>query len=90
MLHDEKWTLSWRPYGLGCPSLRLGAGRGQRAVFFGGVTVTAATANGVRWETRSVLVAALSHFSELETKLELLRSGHNTDLMEDQVDALWI
>jgi hypothetical protein len=39
MLHDEKWTLSWRPYGLGCPSLRLGAGRGQRVVFFGGVTV---------------------------------------------------
>jgi hypothetical protein len=51
---------------------------------------TAAAANGVRWETRSVLVAALSHFSELETKLELLRSGRNTDLMEDQVDALWI
>jgi hypothetical protein len=36
------------------------------------------------------LVVALSHFPELETELELLRSGHNVDLTEDHVDALWI
>jgi hypothetical protein len=32
-------------------------------------------ANGVCWGTRFVLVAALSHFSELKSKLELLGSG---------------
>jgi hypothetical protein len=52
--------------------------------------VDAVVTNGVRWGTRSVLVAALSHFLELDAKLELLRSGHNAALMEDQVDALWI
>jgi hypothetical protein len=36
-----------------------------------------------------VLVAALSHFLELETELELLRSGCNADLTDDQADALW-
>jgi hypothetical protein len=35
------------------------------------------------------LVAALSHFLELKTKLELLGSGHNADLIVDQADALW-
>jgi hypothetical protein len=39
--------------------------------------------NGVRWGTRSVLVAALSHFLELDVELELLGSGCNTDLTED-------
>jgi hypothetical protein len=39
-------------------------------------------ANGVRWGTRSALVAALSHFSKLDTELELLESGRNTDLTE--------
>jgi hypothetical protein len=29
------------------------------------------------------LAATLSHFSELEAKLELLGSRHNADLMED-------
>jgi hypothetical protein len=38
---------------------------------------------------RSVLVAALSHFSELKTKLGLLRSGRDVNLVEDEVDALW-
>jgi hypothetical protein len=36
-----------------------------------------------------VLVATLSHFPELKSELELLRSGHNADLVEDQADALW-
>jgi hypothetical protein len=49
---------------------------------------SATTANGVHWGTQSMLVVALSHSPELETKLELLRSGWNTDLMENQVDAL--
>jgi hypothetical protein len=35
------------------------------------------------------LVAAVSHFLELEAELELLGSGRNVDLKEDQVDALW-
>jgi hypothetical protein len=36
-----------------------------------------------------VLAAALSHFSELGTELELLGSRRNMNLMEDQVDAVW-
>jgi hypothetical protein len=44
--------------------------------------------NGVHWGTRSTMAAALSHFPELGTDLELLGSGHNADLTEDQVDAL--
>jgi hypothetical protein len=44
--------------------------------------------NGFRWETQSALAAALSHFSELETELELLGSGCNMGLMKDEVDAL--
>jgi hypothetical protein len=51
--------------------------------------IDAATANGVRWGTRSALVAALLHFSELKFELELLGSGHNVDLTEDQANALW-
>jgi hypothetical protein len=51
--------------------------------------VDTAAANGVRWGTRLVLVATLSHFPEFETELVLLRSGRNADLTEDQVDALW-
>jgi hypothetical protein len=47
------------------------------------------TANGIRWGTWSVLATALLHFPELETELELFGSRRNTDLMEDQVDALW-
>jgi hypothetical protein len=33
------------------------------------------------------LVAALSHFPELDTELELLGSRRNGDLTKDQVDA---
>jgi hypothetical protein len=36
-----------------------------------------------------VLVAALSHFLELKSELELIGSGQNTDLTDDQADALW-
>jgi hypothetical protein len=35
------------------------------------------------------LVAALLHFLELEPELELLGSGHNVNLTEDQADAHW-
>jgi hypothetical protein len=51
-------------------------------------SVDVVAANGVSCGTRSVLGTALSHFPELDTELELLRSGRNTGLMEDQVDAL--
>jgi hypothetical protein len=51
--------------------------------------IAVAIANGVRLGTRSALAAALSHFLELGTKLELPESGRNVDLTEDQVDALW-
>jgi hypothetical protein len=50
--------------------------------------IDAAATNGVRWGTRSALVAALSHFSSQKSKLELLGSKRNEDLIEDQVDAL--
>jgi hypothetical protein len=50
--------------------------------------INAATANGVCWESRSALVATVSHFPELETKLEVLGSGHNADLTENEADAL--
>jgi hypothetical protein len=50
--------------------------------------IDSAVINGVRWGTRSVLAAALLHFLELGTELELLGSGHNVDLMVGQVDAL--
>jgi hypothetical protein len=50
--------------------------------------IDVATANGVRWGTRSALVATLSHFMELGTKPELLQSRRNVDLTEDQVDVL--
>jgi hypothetical protein len=48
------------------------------------------TANGVCTGTQSVLVAALSHFLELKSKLELLESERNADLIEDQADALFV
>jgi hypothetical protein len=52
--------------------------------------VDAAVANGVHWRARLALTAALLHFPELEVELELLGSGHNADLMEGHLDALWI
>jgi hypothetical protein len=51
--------------------------------------INTATANGFCGATLSTLVAALLHFPEQKPKLELLGSGHNTNLMEDQADALW-
>jgi hypothetical protein len=51
--------------------------------------INTVAANGVCWGTRSMLVAALSHFPELNFELELLGSGRNADLIEDQADALW-
>jgi hypothetical protein len=51
--------------------------------------INTTAANGVHWGTRSVLVAILSHLSELKTKLELLGSGQNAYLIEDRVDPLW-
>jgi uncharacterized protein with NRDE domain len=51
--------------------------------------INTVTTNGVWWGTRSALVIILSHFSQLKTELELLRSGWNVDLSDDQADALW-
>jgi hypothetical protein len=48
----------------------------------------AAAANGVHWGTWSALATALLHFPELGAELELLGFERNTDLMEDQMDAL--
>jgi hypothetical protein len=50
--------------------------------------IDAAIANGVRWGSCSMLVAAMSHFLKLKTELEVLRSGRNVDLTEDEVGAL--
>jgi hypothetical protein len=36
-----------------------------------------------------MLVAAVSHFPELKPELELLWSGHNTYLTEDEADVVW-
>jgi hypothetical protein len=47
--------------------------------------VYATATNGVHWGTQSTLAATVSHFPELEAKLELLRSRCNADLTEDQV-----
>jgi hypothetical protein len=47
------------------------------------------TANRVHWGTRSTLVAFLSLFLELKFELELLGSGRNVDLIEEQADTLW-
>jgi hypothetical protein len=50
--------------------------------------VNAAATNGVYWGAQLALTATLSHFPKLETKLELLGSEHNADLIEGQLDAL--
>jgi hypothetical protein len=47
-----------------------------------------AATNGVRWGTKSALVAVISHFLELGTELELLESGRNANLTEDHVVTL--
>jgi hypothetical protein len=41
--------------------------------------IDAVAANGVCWGSHSALVATVLHFSELNTKLEVLGSGHNAD-----------
>jgi hypothetical protein len=46
-------------------------------------------ANGVCWGSHSTLVAAMSHFLELKTDLEVLGSGRSVDLTEDEAYALW-
>jgi hypothetical protein len=51
--------------------------------------IDAVAANGVYWGNRSALVAAMSHFPELKIDLDVLGSGCNADLTEDEVDALW-
>jgi hypothetical protein len=52
--------------------------------------INTAAANGVRWWTRSALVAILSHFPELEPELDLLGSGRDAKLSDDQVGAPWV
>jgi hypothetical protein len=42
--------------------------------------IDAVAANWVWWGTWSALVAALSHFLELKSELELLGSGPNANL----------
>jgi hypothetical protein len=51
--------------------------------------INVVTANGVHWGTRLALITTLSQFPKLEPELELLGSGHNADLTENQLDALW-
>jgi hypothetical protein len=50
--------------------------------------INAVATNRVRWGTRSALIATLSHFPELKSKLEVLGSGRNANLIEDQANAL--
>jgi hypothetical protein len=52
--------------------------------------VDVAFTNGVRWGIQPALATALLHFPEMEKELKLLGFGRNMDVMEDQVDALWI
>jgi hypothetical protein len=51
--------------------------------------IEATTANRVHWGSRSALGATVSHFSELDADLEVLGSGCNTGLIEDEEDTLW-
>jgi hypothetical protein len=50
--------------------------------------INAVATNGVCWGSRSALVTAVSYFLKLKTKLEVLRSRHSVDLIEDEADAL--
>jgi hypothetical protein len=82
----------------GCTSSGLGAGQHRWVIFSGNIYVTAAeqlegqidatAANGVHWGSRSALVATLSRFLELMTKLEVLGSRRSADWTEDKADAL--
>jgi hypothetical protein len=51
--------------------------------------ISTVAANGIRWGTRSVLLAALSYFPKLELELELLGSRRDAYLSNNQADALW-
>jgi hypothetical protein len=51
--------------------------------------INTTAANRVFWRTRSALVVAMWHFSELKSELELLRFRRNADLIEDQAESLW-
>jgi hypothetical protein len=44
---------------------------------------------GVHCGSRPMLVAAVSHFTKLDADLEVLGSGPNMRLTEDEVNALW-
>jgi hypothetical protein len=50
--------------------------------------VNTTVANGFRWGARSALVVILSHFPELKSKLELIGSGQDANLSDNQVNAL--
>jgi hypothetical protein len=52
--------------------------------------IDAAAANGVRWGSRSMLVATVSHFIEMKSELEVLGSKRSADSIDHEVDALWI
>jgi hypothetical protein len=51
--------------------------------------VNAAALNEVHLGAWLALTAALSHFPEAESVLELLGSGYNADLMTDEMEAFW-
>jgi hypothetical protein len=51
--------------------------------------INTAAANGVWWGSRPAFVTALSHLTELKSELELLGSGRDADLSDNQVDTLW-
>jgi hypothetical protein len=50
--------------------------------------IEAAATNGVCWGSCSALVATVSHFPELVADLEVLGSGCNAGLTEDEVNTL--
>jgi hypothetical protein len=51
--------------------------------------IDATAANGVHWGSHSMLVAAMSHFPELDADLEVLESRRNGGLKGGMVDSLW-
>jgi hypothetical protein len=51
--------------------------------------VNAVAINRVQWGARLALTAVLSHFTKLESELELLWSGYNIDLTDGEMEILW-
>jgi hypothetical protein len=45
-------------------------------------------ANGVRWGSRTALIAGVLHFPELDTNLEVLGFGRTVGMIEDEVDGI--